>query len=66
MISDPARYARLAASARGRVEGFFQLSDVMARYNDLYRELGGFPSVEQRVLSGELSGQRARRALEIR
>ncbi|TDP54428.1 hypothetical protein DEU33_1506 [Kocuria sp. AG109] len=66
VISDPARYARLAASARGRVEGFFQLSDVMARYNDLYRELGGFPSVEQRVLSGELSGQRARRALEIR
>lgn len=66
VISDPARYARLAASARGRVEGFFQLSDVMARYNDLYRELGGFPSVEQRVFSGELSGQRARRALEIR
>lgn len=66
VISDPTRYARLAASARGRVEGFFQLSDVMARYNDLYRELGGFPSVEQRVLSGELSGQRARRALEIR
>ena len=41
VMADPALYAEFARNARGRVEDFFQLTDAMRAYNDLYRELGG-------------------------
>ncbi|MGY1769964.1 GT4 family glycosyltransferase PelF [Blastococcus sp. SYSU D00813] len=44
VMADPALYAEFARNARGRVEDFFQLSDAMRAYNDLYRELGGLPA----------------------
>ncbi len=44
VMADRARYAELSRNARGRVEHFFQLSDVTGAYNRLYRELAGLPS----------------------
>ena len=52
VMRDPALYAEYARNARGRVEDFFQLTDAMRAYNDLYRELGGLPSREEAVHGG--------------
>lgn len=43
MIVDTDAYARYSRAARGRVVHFYQLGDVLASYNSLYRELGGLP-----------------------
>ncbi|SNS90920.1 hypothetical protein SAMN04488107_4269 [Geodermatophilus saharensis] len=56
VMRDPALYAEFARNARGRVEDFFQLSDAMRAYNDLYRELGGLPSREQAAVRGPGAG----------
>ncbi|NIZ92086.1 GT4 family glycosyltransferase PelF [Kineococcus rubinsiae] len=41
VMADPDLYQRMAANARGRVAGFFQLEDAMGAYNRLYKELAG-------------------------
>lgn len=43
VISDPERYRAYSQTARDRVQNFFQLHEVMASYNQLYRMLGGIP-----------------------
>lgn len=43
VMQDPRRYMELARNSRGRIEHFFQLGDVVAAYNQLYRELAGLP-----------------------
>jgi glycosyltransferase involved in cell wall biosynthesis len=43
VISDPEAYGRYSRAARGRVVNFYQLGDVVAAYNSLYREFGGLP-----------------------
>jgi polysaccharide biosynthesis protein PelF len=43
VLSDADAYERMAANARGRVEGFFQLRDAMALYDGLYRRLAKLP-----------------------
>lgn len=65
VILDPQRYVALAKNARGRVEDFFQLEDVMKMYNEIYREVGQFPSVEQQIFAGSLEGEAAREALHL-
>jgi hypothetical protein len=55
-MRDPALYAEYARNARGRVEDFFQLTDAMRAYNDLYRELGGLPSREEAARGGPGAG----------
>jgi polysaccharide biosynthesis protein PelF len=40
VIEDTERYRTYCANARGRVEDFFQLHEVMSSYNQLYRMLG--------------------------
>jgi polysaccharide biosynthesis protein PelF len=47
VMDDREGYARFAANARGRVTNFFLLDDVMAAYNQLYRELGDLPAGPQ-------------------
>lgn len=39
IMKDPERYARYAANARGRVENFFHMNNVMSHYNEIYRTL---------------------------
>ena len=56
VMREPALYAEYARNARGRVEDFFQLTDAMRAYNDLYRELGGLPSREDAAVSGPGAG----------
>jgi len=46
LMRDREMYARMAANARGRVEGFFQLEDAMGAYNRLYKQVGELPGVE--------------------
>lgn len=43
VISQPELYRQYSESARARVQNFFQLHEVMASYNQLYRMLGGLP-----------------------
>jgi hypothetical protein len=52
VMRQPALYAEYARNARGRVEDFFQLTDAMRAYNELYRELGGLPAREGAATSG--------------
>lgn len=40
VIGDVDRYRSYCVNARGRVEDFFQLHEVMSSYNKLYRMLG--------------------------
>ena len=40
VIEDTDRYRTYCANARGRVEDFFQLHEVMSSYNQIYRMLG--------------------------
>jgi glycosyltransferase involved in cell wall biosynthesis len=56
VMREPALYAEYARNARGRVEDFFQLTDAMRAYNDLYRELGGMPTREEAAASGPGAG----------
>jgi len=43
VMRDAGLYEQFARNGRGRVEDFFQLTDAMRAYNQLYRELGGLP-----------------------
>lgn len=43
VISSPELYRAYSLSARDRVQNFFQLHEVMASYNQLYRMLGNIP-----------------------
>jgi glycosyltransferase involved in cell wall biosynthesis len=43
VMADGPAYAQFARHARERVTNFFQLDDVLASYNQLYRELGDLP-----------------------
>jgi len=56
VMREPALYAEYARNARGRVEDFFQLTDAMRAYNDLYRELGDMPTREEAAVSGPGAG----------
>ncbi len=40
VMDDPDRYEQMCINARDRVISFFQLHDVMERYNKIYRDLG--------------------------
>lgn len=51
LIENPQQYAVMGANARGRVEDFFQMHEVMASYNQLYRMLGAPLDAEQPVIS---------------
>ena len=56
VLTDPALYADLARNARERVRSTFQLHDVTATYNTIYRVLGGLPARSEALAASLLDG----------